>query len=198
MQRADISRRLLPAVIGRAQARAVHGLGHMVEHPAHRLLTCIGVNLPHTPALIERHPADDRGMVEVPVDKALQRIGDIADFLIAEEVGAWHFAPDQKTHFVRPVVISRVFHLLMLSRSVVSEVQRQLNILPDGFIRRRRDQRIRPVALVKDQALIDRAVVEVDPALFDLHLAHAEVGAHAVLFHSAFGQGDLQIIQAGV
>ena len=195
VQRANVGGHLLPAIVAGAQARAVGRLGQVIEHAARRLLAPVGVDVAHAPALVERNPADDRRMVEVALDEAEHRLRQIAHRVVGIVVRAGHLAPDQHAHFVRPVVVARILELLVLARAVVAKVQRVLKIQADRLVARRGDQAVRPVALVKNQPLIQRIVVEVNLAFLHLDFAHAEVGIHGIHRGALLQDADPEVIQ---
>ena len=83
----------------------------------------------------------------------------------------------------------------MLARAVVAKVQRVLKVQLDRLVAGRGDVAVRPVALIQDQALIQRIVVQVDPAFLHLNLAHAEVGIDAVYRRAVLEDADLEVVQ---
>ena len=195
MQGADIGFHLLPAVVHADQPRAVQGLGRLIQHPRQRLLPPVGIDLRHAPALVQGHPGDDAGMVEIPCDEPAEGFKQIAGGISSEFIGAGDLSPHEQPHPVRPVIIPGILQLLMLPGAVVAQGKRHPDIRLYRLVAGRGEQGIRPVALVQHQPLIERGIVQVDPSLPDLNLPQAEIGAHPVQLLPAPAKPDFRVIE---
>lgn len=154
VQRANIGFHLLPPVVGGNQARTVSRLCQPVQHPRGGLLAAVSPDQAYAPAFIKRNPADQTWVVKVAVNEAFQRMRKIADALIRKVVRGRHLAPYQQSESVRPVIVTWVLQLLVLPRAVKAKLQCQPDILLNGLIAGRGQQRIGPIALIQHQPLV--------------------------------------------
>ena len=193
-----IGGRILPAVLAGDKAGGVKALDHAVERIGQLLRLGLILDEGHAPALVQRHPGDQAGMVVVAGNCLGHVAHHVALLAVAQPIGAGQLAPHQQTHLVSPVQVAGILKLLMLTRAVVAHLQGQFDVLTQCIIAGSGQQTVGPVALVEDQALEERGVVQQDVAAGNGDLAHAEVGIDNVLRLAVHDGFDLQIIQRGI
>ncbi len=86
-----IARRVLPAVIGDDRTRGIQGAGKMIQRAHEIALLDRAVEVGHAPALVQRHPRDDRGVIVIANDRVHPLVGHPRHVLLVEHVRVGHF-----------------------------------------------------------------------------------------------------------
>jgi hypothetical protein len=105
---------------------------------------------------------------------------------------------DEQAHLVGPVEIPRVLELLVLAGAVEAHGFGHLDVVLDGFVGRRSQRALGPIALVEDHLDVDRAAVQRHAIAEDSDRAEAEVRLHAVEHLAAFAQFEGDVVQIRV
>ncbi len=137
--------------------------------------------------LVERAPADDRRVRVVPLQR-LEPFGDVrrrrplavGRRAVAADAPVAELAPHEVAEPVRVEQVSLLEDLLVQAGTVEPGREAELDVPRERGVRRRRHERLRPVALVQDEPLEDRLAVDPDRQSVDGDGAQAGVGAHGV------------------
>ena len=197
MPNTSVVSHVLPAVVLDHQPRRIERLGQPVVRLQVRLLAAVA-QVRRPPALVDRDPHHDRRVVDV----ALQHFEPLAreprDVLVVVQVGVGHLARDEIAQLVGPVEEARILHLLVLARAVEAHRLRGLDVVLDGLVGGRRQQRLGPVALVEHHAQVRAPAVELQALGIDGHLAIAVVGLHAVHDLRAANEFERDVVQVAL
>ena len=172
------------------------GVRHGALHPRRIALRAVPAPvLPvdeEAPRLVEQHPGEDGGVVEVALDHALEAEPVFAEHRLGGGApGARHVGHDQEAEPVRPVELARHLHLDVDAVAGERELLREQDLVLHEFVRRERVEAVRVVALVQRELQVEGLAVQRHVGVFgsrqfaDRHLAHAEVGAHLVRLRRA-------------
>ena len=143
----------------------------------HPLQDVVGVVL--APPLVERHPDDDAREEPQVVDHRLEFRAELlasrggerrvllrvrADELpAARHAAAGHVLPDEQAELVAVVVVARRLDLDVLAEHVDAELLEHFEVVLHRLVGRRREQPVRPPALIERPDLEERLVVEHEP-----------------------------------
>ena len=155
--------------------------------------------------LVQRAPADDRGVVDVAGDR-LDPLPDeggggllvVAQRAETRDAPVPELAPGEIAVQVRPEEHALVEDLLVETGAVEAGLHREADVGGEGVVRRGGHERVLPVALVQDQALEDLLAVQAVLVGVEGGRAQARVGADLVE-HGAVGiqQPHLQGVELG-
>ena len=162
------------------QPRRIQTAGqcHHLLNPAMAVVHAV---LGQAPGLVEEHPGEDRGRVEIAGDGTRQRGLVHAAHGRRVQIGAGNVVHDEQAQAVGPVVVARVVDLDVAAQHVEAQILGQLNVAADDIVGRIAVESIGMEGLVQCAAQIDRLAVEQDVLVglavplgaFDS--AHAEV-----------------------
>src|SRR5690606_35340868 len=143
------------------------------------------------PALVERHPHDDRRAAAVLVDHGLQLGLELR--LVTSPGRGRHVLPDEQAELVGVVVPAVGLDLDVLADRVEAEPLGLHQVVLESLVGGRGVDAVGPEALVERADLEDGLAVEQHPVVLDFDAAHAEVRADLVALHP-----DGQVVQVRV
>ena len=126
------------------------------------------------PVLVDDRPDDDRRMVAVPVDDALEELLLAAARAVRRHAAVRQLRPDQHAHPVGDLVVARVRRLDVAAQAVEAEFLRLAELVFQELHGRHGADRVRVVVLVEGGAQVERLAVEVELAVAGLDGAEAE------------------------
>ena len=156
----DVRGDALPPVVADHWARRIECSRQVIERL--HVVTLGGVvgQVRHAPGLVDRHPRHHTRMAAIALNRRGPLARDTPDRLRGETVGTGHFDPDHQAKHIRPIEIPRVFELLMLPHAVEAHLLGQLDVSAQRVIVWGGHAAVWPVALIEDQTLSVRAVIE--------------------------------------
>ena len=168
------------------------GVRHAATHPGRVALRAVAAPVlsvgEEPPRLVEEHPREHGGVVEVALDHVLEARPVLGEHSLARgPPRARHVGHDQQAETVRPVQLARHLHLDVDAVAGERQVLGDEDLVLHELVGRERVEAVRVVALVKGQLQVDRLAVERHVRmvragkLADTDLAHAEVRGHRVL-----------------
>ena len=137
-------------------------------------------------------------MIVVPLHRRHPLPGEALGRAGVEFVRRRHLARHQQAHFVGPIKIARVLHLLVLARAVEAHGLGRLDIGLDGLVRRRRQYALRPVALIEDHLQKNLTAVDRDAVAVDADGAESKIGLHGIHHLAAIQQFESRVVQVRV
>ena len=141
-------------------------------------------------SFVEWAPANDRRMIAVAADNSAPLVHKTAHRFLLRDIHppTGELAPEQIAQLVRPVEGARLEDLLVEPRPVEPRGHRKLDVAAERLVTGRGVDAIGVEALVKDESLEDRPVVDEKAIALDGDFAEATVAANAVQ-HLASPQG---------
>ena len=124
------------------------------------LLFLIEQDVSDSPALIERNPRNDAGMIAVSRNHLSILMQQRVHAFLAELIIGRHLLPHENSHMVRQIQENRILDFLVLPYAVKAHGADHLQILKKRLAIRRRHEAVRPVSLVENQALVQRKVIK--------------------------------------
>src|ERR1035437_8683111 len=123
---------MLPTIVVNDESRLIKRFRQVVKRFYVFLLLLVSKNIIDPPALIDRYPNNDGGMVVVLLDYILPLLREAMDVQAVEGMSVGHLTPHDQAQLVSPIEPPRVLYLLMLSNPVQPEALRHLNVVLHG------------------------------------------------------------------
>ncbi len=149
------------------------------------------------PVLVDDRPDDDRRMVDVAVDDALEKPFLAAARALGRHAAVGQLGPDQHAEPVGDLVVARVRRLDVAAQAIEPEFLGLAKLILQKRDRRDRADRVRVVVLVQGAAEIERLAVEVEMAVAGLDRAKAEMVRDFVPRLAIADQRDPNVIAVG-
>ena len=186
----DVGLHVVVAAGINAGAGGIGGLGGQVHGAQHVVVLGAAVAVPR---LIERAPADERGVVEIALD-LLQPLGQHAEHglgagVIQAPVG--ELAPHQVAQAVAVIEEALLEDLLMQARAIEAAGHGQFDVAHQRGVAGRGVDAVGVEALVEHRALEDGLAVDQEAVAVQAHGAQARVAVDNVL-----AVGERQVVQA--
>ena len=155
------------------------------------------------PSLVEGHPHHDRGMVEEPVDEAVELAPELHSVRLCGVVAVRHVLPHEQSEPVAPVVPARRLDLDMLARHVETHLLGDLDVVSESVVSGGGVESVRPETLVEEPDLKEWFIVEKEArtalvVLPETDMTHGEVAVHTVDFLAVrVFEDENQIVEHG-
>ena len=138
----------------------------------------------HAPALVDERPAEDAGVIAIPIEHARERLLLARTRACAGKSDVGQLCPDEQADAIRRLVVARIRHLEMTAQRIEPKLLGLAKLILQECNRRHGTDRLGIIVLVESRAQIKRLAVEVKLAVSSFDCAKAEVIAHCIDRHA--------------